>query len=68
MQYDLAQYGHVQTLDSEEIACEWAMNDEVVCTLVEQQPWQSLARDVAVFAGRLRGSLGFAAIDGPILI
>ena len=38
--YDLAQYGHVHTLDGDNIPCDWALNNEVVRTPVEQQPRQ----------------------------
>lgn len=61
-QHDLAHYGYVQKLGGEEIACDWAL-DEVVRTLVEQQPWQSPAKDAAVFAG----PLGFAAVNRVVL-
>lgn len=61
-QYNLARYGHVQTLDGQKIACEWALNDEVVRTLIEQQPWKPLGKDDVGFAGRLRGMLGLTRV------
>ena len=63
-QYDLARYGHVQTLDGERIACDWALNDEAVRALVAQQPWKPPVQDTVGFADRLRGALGLAGADG----
>ena len=63
-QYDLARYGHVQTLDGEKIACEWALNDAAVRTLVEQQPWKPPGNTDAGFRACLRGAMGLAGADG----
>ena len=63
-QYDLARYGHVQTLDGGKIACDWALNDAAVRALVEQQPWKPPGHAAGGFTARLRGALGLAGADG----
>ena len=63
-QYELARYGHVETLDGKKMACDWALDDEVVRTLVAQQPWKTPEQDAVGFTARLRGALGLAGADG----
>ena len=54
----------MHTFNSDNIAYDWALNDEVVRTLVEQQPWQSITQDAADSACRFAWLMSFAGTDG----